>query len=65
MAFTEKFKYIVHHFILLELNSFDIMLTGKRGDLNTLCHSCRFDYQHRVLKTFPGPSYLCSEDKVV
>ena len=30
--------------------------------MNTLSHSCRFDYQQRVLKTFPGPGYLCSEN---
>ena len=33
--------------------------------LSTLCHSCGFDYQQRVVKTFPGPGYLRSEDGVV
>ena len=35
------------------------------GGLSTLCHSCGFDCQQRVLKTFPGPGYLRSEDGVV
>ena len=30
-----------------------------------LCHSCRFACQQRVLKKFPGPGYLHSEDGVV
>ena len=33
--------------------------------MSTLCHSCRFSCQQRVLKTFPGPGYLPSEDGVV
>ena len=32
------------------------------GGLSTLCHSCGFACQQRVLKTFPGPGYLRSED---
>ena len=31
----------------------------------SLCHSCAFACQQRVLKTFPGPGYLHSEDGVV
>ena len=34
-------------------------------DWNTLCHSCGFVCQQRVLKTFPDPGYLRSEDGVV
>ena len=30
-----------------------------------VCHSCGFPCQQRVLKTFPGPGYLHSEDGVV
>ena len=33
--------------------------------LNTLCHSCGFPCQQRVLKTFPGRDNLRSEDEVV
>ena len=32
------------------------------GGLSTLCHSWEFACQQRVLKTFPGPGYLHSED---
>ena len=40
-------------------------LIRRDGGLNTLCHSCRFACQQRVLKTFPGPGYLRCEDGVV
>ena len=42
-----------------------IGLIGRDGGLNTLRHSCGFACQQRVLKTFPGPGYLHSEDGVV
>ena len=32
---------------------------------STLYHSCGFACQQRVLKMFPGPGYLHSEDGVV
>ena len=35
------------------------------GGLSTLCHSCGFACQQRVLKTFPGPGYLHAGDGVV
>ena len=35
------------------------------GGLSTLCHNCGLTCQGRVLKTFPGPGYLLSEDGVV
>ena len=37
-------------------------LIGRDGSLSTLCHSCEFACQQMVLKTFPGPCYLHSED---
>ena len=40
-------------------------LIGRDGGLSTLCHSCGFACQQRVLKTFPVPDYLRSEDGVV
>ena len=40
-------------------------LTVRDGVLSTLCHSCGFSCQQRVLKTFPGPDYLHAEDGVV
>ena len=55
---------MVHHFILLRLNPFDLSLglIGRDGGLSTLCHGCGFACHQRVLKTFLGPGYLCSED---
>ena len=38
---------------------------GRGGGLSTLCHSCRFACQQGVLKSFPGPGYLRSEDGIV
>ena len=35
------------------------------GGFSTLCHSCRLDYQQRVLKTFLGPGCLRAEYGVV
>ena len=40
-------------------------LIGRDGGLSTLCHSFGFACQQRVLKTFPGLGYFCSEDGVV
>ena len=40
-------------------------LIGRDRGLSTLCHSCGFACQQRVLKTFPGPRYLRSKDCVV
>ena len=53
---------MAHHFILLRLNPFDLGLIGRDGGLSTLCHSCGFACQQRVLKTFPGPGSLRFED---
>ena len=39
-------------------------LIVRAGGLRTLCHSCGFACQQRVLKTFTGPGYLHSEDGV-
>ena len=35
------------------------------GGLSTLSYSCGFACQQRVLKTLPGPGYICSKDGVV
>ena len=40
-------------------------MIGRDGGLSTLCHSWGFACQQKVLKTFPGPCYLCSENGVV
>ena len=38
-----------------------IYMIGRNGGLSTLCHNCGFDFQQRVLKTFPGPGskFVC------
>ena len=38
---------------------------GEGWGLSTLCHSCGFACQQMLLKRFPGPGYLRSEDGVV
>ena len=67
MSLTGKFIYMAHHLILVQLNPFDLSLglIGRDGGLSTLCHGCGFACQQRVLKTFPGPGYLHSENGVV
>ena len=66
MAFTGKFVYI-----WFTISSFygsiplALGLIGRDSRLSTLCHSCGFACQQRVLKTFSGPGYLHSEDGVV
>ena len=40
-------------------------LIGRDGGLSILCHGCRFACQQSVLKTFPGPGHLRSEDGAV
>ena len=58
---------MAHHLILVQLNPFDLSLglIGRDGGLSTLCHSCGFPCQQRVLKTFPDPVYLNFKDEVV
>ena len=40
-------------------------LIGRGGGLSTLCYSCGFACQPKVLKTFLCSGYLCSEDGLV
>ena len=48
MSLTGKFVYMAHHFILLQLNPFDLSLelTGRDGGFPALCHKCGFPSQH-------------------
>ena len=55
---------MTHHFILLRQSQY-LMVIEKDGGLSTLCDSCRFICQQSVLKTFPGPDYLWSDDRIV
>ena len=41
-----------------------LVVTRRVGGLSTLCHSCVFLLQQRVVKTFLGPGYLCTEDGI-
>ena len=56
--------YIAHHLFLLLINYIDLSVERYDG-FNTVRHSCIFDYQKMVLKTFPAPIYLRSEDGLV
>ena len=49
--------YIAQHFILPQLNPFGLSVGGD-GCLSTLCQGSWFDYQHRVLKNFPGSAII-------
>ena len=46
-------------------NALDLGLIERDGGLSALYHSCGFDCQQRVLKTFLVPDYLRSKDGVV
>ena len=67
------YKYIkyIHLYIWLTISScygsipLTLGLIGIDGGLSTLCHSCGFACQQRVLKLFPGLGYIRSEDGVV
>ena len=64
MSLTCKFVFKAHHFTLLRL-PLTLELIGRYGGVSMLCHSCRFAYHQRVLKTFPGPGYLHPEYGIV
>ena len=57
--------YMVHHFIFYGSIPLTLGLIRRYGGLSTLCHSCGFPCQQRVLKTFPGPGYLREQGGVV
>ena len=42
-----------------------IVLIDRNSAFNTLYHILVFDYQEKLLKTFPGPGFPRSEDWVV
>ena len=42
-----------------------LIIIGRDGGLSTLCHSCGFACQQKVLKTFPGTGLLSSADHQV
>ena len=66
MAFTDKFVCInLTIFSCYSSTTLTLVFIERNGGLSTLCHGCRFDYEQRVLKTFSGPGYFLSEDRVV
>ena len=65
MSLTGKFVYVAHHLSCCGSIPLTLGLIGMDGGLSTLCHSCGFACQQRVLKTFPGSGYLHSKDGVV
>ena len=56
---------MAHHFIMLRLNPFGLRVDREGWWFEHSVSYCRFACQQRVLKTFPGPGYLRSEDGVV
>ena len=52
-------------FYLATAQSQCLMEIERDGSLSTKCHSCVFACQQKMLKTFPGPGYLRSENGVV
>ena len=66
IIFPGKFMFI---WLTISSNYGSILLTlvviRRDGGFSTLCHSCGFACQERVLKTFPGSDYLRSENGVV
>lgn len=50
MTFTSKFVYIAHHFVLLTRNPLALDLIGCDGFSSSLCHSCGFGCQQKVLE---------------
>ena len=66
--YTYVYMYIYKHsspFDLARVQSQYLMVVERDDGLSTLCHTCGFPSEQRVLKTFPGPRYLCSENRVV
>ena len=66
-----KWPYIHFVYIWLTISScygsipLTLGLIWRDGGLSTLCHSCGFACKQRMLKTFPVPGYIRSEDGIV
>ena len=58
MAFFGKFGHIQLTILYTTAQSQYLMVIGRNIALNTVCQSCRFSCQQKVLKTFSGPDYL-------
>ena len=64
MIFVGKFVYLHHHFILLQLNPFDLRVDQEGWFFSPVC-VIFMGCQQRVLKTFPCPGYLHANDGLV
>ena len=52
-------------FCLAMAQAKNLVMIGRNGGLSFLCHSWKFACIQRVIKTFPGSSYLCFEDGIL
>ena len=59
-----KFYYKKWQKCVTKRGSFSMTSGGDSG-LSTLCHSCELSCQQGVLKAFPGPGHILSEDGVI
>ena len=67
MAFTGKFVYMAHHFIMLRLNPFGLTVDREGWWFEHSVSWLRVCLSAEGVKnvTFPGPGYLRSKDGVV
>ena len=64
-AYTGKFVDMAHYFLLLQSIPLPFGLIEDDDGLSALCHGDGFACHQRVLKMFPGPGYLISDDWIV
>ena len=64
MAFTGKFVLTGNHFILLRLNPFELSVDREGWYFEHSMSSWQVLLSAEGGKTFPGPSYLHSKDRV-
>ena len=65
MAFTGKFVYMAHHFILLGLNPFDLRIDKEEWWFEHSVSWLGVCLSAEGAKTFPDSGYLRSDDEVV
>ena len=58
LVFIGEFAYVRLTIYSDTAQSQYLVAIGRDTGLSTLCHDCRFAYQQRVLKGFPGSAYL-------
>ena len=65
MIFLDNLDIYSSPFYLAMAKSQYLMVIVRDGGLSTLCHSCEFTCQKRVLKTFSRHDYLHSKDEAL